>query len=154
MSQIVTVTHSDTSKNGKPRVFFDGKHDWKDAYYCGKTEPPPVGARVEVDTASMQTKDGKGTMWFLNKWGLVPNQPAPAEVKATVAASAVQQSANNLWAQQEATLRFVSNCVGTAIECGKVAQPSDIGGWASAALKAAQGVIAGKIEPIPFDDKF
>ena len=36
----VTVTKIDTSKNGKPRVYFENKHNWQDSYYRSRSRTP------------------------------------------------------------------------------------------------------------------
>jgi hypothetical protein len=159
MAQIYTVTHSDQSKTGKPRVFFDNKHGYQDAYYTGKGAIPPIGARIEASVASMQTKDGKGTLWFLNDWKLASDQPPVEKVREVQAASAVHKDAQQKWLEQEAILRFVSNTVGNALSALQIKAPSDVLPWAESAYKAAVGVLAGKFEgksearKHDFDDK-
>jgi len=157
--QIYTVTHADLSKSGKHRIYFDGKHDWKEAYYIGKADAPPIGARIEANTSSKQTQDGKGTLWFVNDWRLAGDQPPPAQVKATVAASTAVADSHQHWQETEAVLRFCSNVVGSALAALRCQKPEEVGIWAKAALEAAQGVVKGKIvvpgvkiPGAPFDD--
>jgi hypothetical protein len=131
----VIVTHSDTSKSGKPRVYFDGNNNWKDAYYLGpKCPDPPKGVPLEVQTHSWRPENGKSDMWFLDAFkpvegGVAPpsTQPAPVQQpKASVAPAGYT----------EPERMFVSNIVAAAVTAGHAKDPVDLLAWASGALVA------------------
>lgn len=143
----VTVTKLGTSKKGKPVVFFDGRLDWRDQYLLGNTIAPPVGARIEADTAS-KPLDGGGVIWFLNGWKLSSEQPTPTPASQQQPASNSAPSASAAPQTQEFTftepeLRFVSNVVGQAIYGGQIKEPAQIEAW----FNAAKALILG--EPMP-----
>ncbi len=146
-----TVTHADRSQRGTPRVYFDNKHHWQDAYCLKDCDQPPLGSVIEVKTHSWRPPDGKNEIWFLDDWRLAEKQPEPAAIAATQKASAKEALTREQTVQDDMVLRFVSNLVGHAIECGKVDSPARIQEWAGAALSAAQTVLArGEEERIPF----
>src|SRR5271156_3186979 len=68
---IHTVTKSDTSKKGAPRIYLDNKHNWQDAVYISQRMPgpaPEVGMSIDAQMVSKDfNNDGKLT-WFLNSW--------------------------------------------------------------------------------------
>jgi hypothetical protein len=145
---LVTVTKADTSKGGAPRVYFDNKHDWKDAYYVGKKiEAPAVGLTIEANTSS---RDYQGkTYWYLNSWN-APNPP-----KNFTAASPPKPKG---WDIDYGDLsRLVSNIIGSAIEAKLINDPDEIGIWVAAAYRAGETLRSGKIQDfhdrIDFGDK-
>jgi len=149
--QTYTVTHSDKSQKGTPRVYFDRKHHWTDAYYLKDCDMPPLGAVIEVKTHSWRPPNAREDMWFLDDWQLVKDQPPAAAVAAVQQASAAETRTREQTAQDDMVLRFVSNAVGSAIECGRCEKPEQIQAWATAALTAAQSVLArGEKDAIPF----
>src|ERR1700683_1266466 len=78
------VTKLGQTKAGKPVVYLDGRTDWRDMVFLGQTIPPPAGLRIEAEISSTPTRDGKGTMRFLNQWKIAEAQgpalpPLPAQ---------------------------------------------------------------------------
>jgi hypothetical protein len=141
---IVKVTHSDTSKNGKARVYFDGKNNWQDAIYVGQgCLCPPVGSMIEPQTSSRDF-NGK-TVWFLNgyreatKWAGTP-LAAPSQLPVIDAPVKAREG----WDVLPGDLsRLVSNVVGSAIAAGLIKQPIDIHRWAKSAYGAGQSLVMG-----------
>jgi hypothetical protein len=150
---IMTVTNLSKSKSGKDKVICG-----KDEFLLGKncSAPPPIGAVIEADTSdgSFTAQDGKRvTLWWMNSWTLHDKQPPIEAAKAIVQAAATQNGADSKWRQDEATLRFVSNVIGNALQMGGIKAPKDIAQWANAALKASQGVLAGEVTLPVFNDE-
>jgi hypothetical protein len=155
MTNIVTVTKADVSKNGAPRVYFDNKHAWSDAYYLGKrTEAPAVGVTIDADTSSSEFK-GK-VYWYLNKWKIATTDK-PVGTDPPVQSATKPQTqilppvVSKHWMIDYGDLsRFVSNVVGSAIAAGLIKRPTDIHPWIAAAYSALQGLREGK--PVDFED--
>lgn len=141
-----TVTKADTSKGGAPRVYFDHKHDWKDAYYVSKKiEAPAVGAVIEANTASSDYQ-GK-TYWYLNGW-------KEANGAATPNATLGKVTPVKGWNIDAGDLsRFASNVIGSAIEAELITDPEQIGVWIAAAYRAGEQLRSGKVQdfndPLP-----
>lgn len=149
-----TVTKLDQTKNGKPVVYFDNKHDYKEAYFLGKSMPPPMGAVIEVDTKASDF-NGK-TLWFVQSWkfasGAQPVNtatyapPAPVQGQAPYISPAPSQSAPaGLPMEPGDVLRFISNVVGQAINAKTIADPMDITAWAAEALSVARKLRDGSL---------
>jgi hypothetical protein len=155
---LFTVTRADTSKNGKPRVYFDNRHGWKDAYYVSaKIAPPPVGAQIDAEVTSADFNgDGKQT-WFLNSWkacaatSAAPIQaPAPAaapvQPSLPIAAPATPAAATAPeFTFTEPELRFISNVVGQAILAKTITEPGHLSAW----FGAAKALLFGADYPAP-----
>lgn len=145
---IYTVTKSDRTQKGKPRVYFDNKHGWADAFYLGNQVPlPDMGAVIEAQTASKTFEDGK-TIWFLNSWKTALHASAAPQLPPPVVNP-------GSWAIDYGDCsRFVSNVLGSAIGGGLIKTPQDIHPWVSASYKALEGLRKGKLvdfdDPIPF----
>ena len=146
-----TVTKTDVSSKGKPRVYFDNRHAWQDAYYVSPNiQSPEVGMTIEADTASQTFAGAKGATWFLNGW-------KPKDVSG-LAPSVVQEYREKIkpskgWAIEPGDLsRFASNVVGSAIAANLIKTPTDLHPWIATAYSALQGLREGK--PVDFEDKF
>ena len=159
---IMTLTKTDYSKNGKLRAYFDNKHGWKDAYYCGQNvQLPEIGTVMDVNTVAKQFKRDDGsesTLWFIQGWGKAA--PGSAPVAAPSAPAAVSAAAPNGLAVQPAdSLRFVSNMVGSAITSGAIKAPADMALWAVQAYRIVRALQNGALlednrrapapEPVP-----
>lgn len=149
-----TVTKLDQTKNGKPVVYFDNKHDYKDAYFLGKSMPPPMGSVIEVDTKASDF-NGK-TLWFVQSWKFASGQqsaPQPMQANPTTYAPAHPQPAPapsqsvpaGLLMEPGDVLRFISNVVGQAINAKTIDDPQDIGAWAAEALSVARKLRDGSL---------
>jgi hypothetical protein len=139
-SVILTVQEVGQSKSGKPKVkaggnwyFMGGSRD------TGPINPPVVGQTIEARTGSFMI-DGKGFLtieaWRLpqaNQAGQGPQRQAPPPPAGYI---------------DEASLRFISNVVGSAIAAGTVKDPGQVNSW----FQAAKNALEGKSAPIPFDD--
>jgi hypothetical protein len=155
----MTVTKIDSSQNGKPRIYADNRHDWKDAYYVKQgLYMPAVGQVIEADTSSQEFRPGRVT-WFLNQWKAVnspsaavgaaqracngtpgpsslPNSPMPGSQPISPPAQPLKG-----WDIQSGDLsRYASNIVASAITAGLIKEPQDVMRWASAAYASAEGL--------------
>jgi hypothetical protein len=133
MSKVGIVTDRGTSQKGKATIHIDNQ-----LYYAGNTDlgTLTVGDQVEFDASSFA--DGK--LWGINKgWKLVKgvNKYAPSvpQPQGPIAAPARPHAAPER-APNEAELRFISNCVGSAISAGTIKEPEQIEKWTSAARNA------------------
>jgi hypothetical protein len=153
------VTKSDASKSGAPRVYFDNKHDWADAFYVSKKiEAPVVGRTIDAETASSNFQ-GK-TYWYLNSWKPVEmpvaqispmvNPPGPSPAVTYQVHQEPSKPPSGWPIEAGDCSRFVSNVLGSAIAAGLVKRPTDIHPWVATAYTALQGLRAGK--PVDFDD--
>ena len=147
----LTVTGHSKSRAGKDKV-----QCGKDEYMLGKGCPmPPIGAVIDADVTdgSFDATDGKRvTLWWLNAFTLAGQQLPQPQVAAIQKEAVVAAGAKEKWLETEATLRFVSNVLGNALQMGGIKAPKDIAQWANAALKASQGVIAGEVTLPVFND--
>ena len=117
------------SQNGKPKAKIDGK--W---YFVGRCNPDlPVGQRIEYEGAPFTTPNGKQLLG-LNSWKAAPASNGHAPPSGV---------------SDDAEMRFVSNCVGSAITAGTLKEPKDIKAWALAAQKALKAL---KNPDADFDD--
>jgi hypothetical protein len=149
--QTVIVTHADTSKNGKPRVFFDGNNTWKDAYYLGpKCPDPPKGVPIEIESHSWRPENGKSDLWFLDSFKVVAQAPQsipePTQttyVPRSVVSGGLVPSAPIAApaAYTEPERMFVSNIVAAAVTAGHATDPVDLLAWAAGALQALRGMV-------------
>ena len=166
---IATLTKTDYSKNNKLRAYFDNKHGWRDAFYCGQNVAlPEIGTVMDVNTVAKQFKRDDGsesTLWFIQGWGKVPagsvSTAAPSGFAAAPAASVavVATNPNGLAVQPADSLRFVSNMVGSAITSGAIKAPTDMALWAVQAYRIVRAIQNGALlednrkpaapEPVP-----
>ncbi|HUD10958.1 MAG TPA: hypothetical protein VMS08_00985 [Candidatus Saccharimonadia bacterium] len=119
-----TVTEMGESKSHKPKFKIGGR--W---YSAGKCPVLGLHAGMTIDFESSSYEyDGK-TYWGLEAWKPVTPVVAatPGERGAPEPSHAVPQGLD------EAQLRFVSNCVGSAIANGACSSPSDIRQWFNSA---------------------
>jgi len=159
----VIVTKIDTSKNGKPRVYFENKHNWQDSYYIGNkcNGIPTVGQQIEADTSQVTFPNAKGPTWFLNSWKPVQAQQVAQQMTQ---GQQIQTPAINGTYTPKPVMgwpdvptgdlsRFVSNIVGQAITAGLIKAPTDIAPWVAAAYRGAEDMRSGKVKdfdaPIP-----
>ena len=150
---IVTVTKSDASKSGAPRIYFDNKHNWQDAIYCSKVAQPSVGMVINADLTSSEFPKGSGKMlWHLNAWKQADSAPPP---NAKISAENVQKSLSGYysapapkgWNIDSGDLsRLASNLMASAIEAGLVKEPHQLMVWAAGAYRAAESLRSGKVE--------
>lgn len=149
MAVSVKITHMDRSKSGKTRVYFDGRNDWRDAFYVGnKCDVPPVGAEIEPDTSSSVFNGN--TTWFLNRYKVIklPQDLAsapqnafqtsqiPSTRQANTASEPRQQALSTLFDHE---LRFISNVVGQAVYAMTIKEPGQIKAWFDACIEALRG---------------
>jgi hypothetical protein len=145
---IMTLTKTDNSKTGKLRAYFDNKHKWQDAYYCGQNVVlPEIGTVMDCQTVakSFKREDGSESItWFLQAWGkagtasvTAPSAPAP------YAAAPVAASPSGLRIDSGDQLRFISNMVGSAITAGTIKAPVDMAYWAKEAFKIVRALERG-----------
>jgi hypothetical protein len=170
---IVTVTNIDTSKNGKTRIFFNGRGNWQDAHYLGsRCVAPGLGMTIDADVSGKDFRnDGKMT-YFLNSW-----KPAPAANGAAQQMSQITQirpgsdsgqiGSVNMQGPQPGYIppkppsgwdiptgdlsRFVSNVIGSAIAANLIKTPSDIAQWVGASYRAAESLRSGDVPEFDSD---
>lgn len=133
--KIGTVTARGTSPKGKPTIHVDGQ-----LYYAGGTPLAglTVGDKIEFDCSSFGER---GDLWGINKgWKLLEgaHKYPPPQQPSTPAASHERPSAavEHAKAMSEAELRFISNCVGSAITAKTLTDPELISKWVAAAKNA------------------
>jgi hypothetical protein len=156
--QVVTITHKDTTQNGKDRVYFDGKNDWKDAYYIKQgLYAPSVGSMVEVETHAWTPPGKNVAVWYLDSWKAAPasaavgasqrpQAPTPSPARGNGQSAPVEAHAQPLkgWDIQSGDLsRYASNIVASAITAGLIKQPHQIVGWAAAAYTSGNSLREG-----------
>jgi hypothetical protein len=134
----VTVQEYGQSQSGSPKVKASGK--W---YFLNKSlDRPPLG-QVEIKEGSFTM--GDKTFPTIEAWrpaggnGQTPHTGASPSPAAPPAGDYID----------EASMRFISNCVGSAITAGTIKEPGQILAWFQAAKAALQGDGAKQ----PFDDR-
>lgn len=126
----VTVQEHGLSKGGKPKVKASGK--W---YFLARDiAQPPIGAAVEIQEGSF--KAGDSTFATIEKWRTPEGQ---------------QQTSGKPPAGyiDEASMRFISNCVGSAITSGTIKEPGQIRAW----FQAAKAALSPPADEPEFDDR-
>ena len=125
-----TVQGYATSRNGKPTVTIDGQ-----LYYLGKTQlTAEVGERISFEAKAFGER---GDLWGINKWGKLPsNGSQQMETRPPAPLHPYTADPIPTVASDDATLRFISNCVGQAIKAKTITDPTDIEIWVSAARNA------------------
>jgi hypothetical protein len=132
----LTVTKHGQTKKGSPVVYFNNKHTFQDMVFLGReTQAPPIGALIDAELGSKPRDDG-GTMWFLNAWGLAPNQMPVAPTSPPVATNEALKPIAAPEPYTEPERMFISNIVAAAITGGHATDPIDLIAWTRAALKA------------------
>ena len=133
-----TVTRFSKTKNGKPTIYIDDK-----MYFVGRCDVSglSVGDRIDFEGHAF-SDDGK--LWGLDKWGKLPKENGemrvPGGMQQTVVNSPVTMHPYTTGGSlDEPTLRFISNCVGSAITAGTIKDPMEIEKWVSAARNAIRG---------------
>jgi hypothetical protein len=141
-----TVTKADTSKGGAPRVYFDNKHDWKDAYYVSKKiEAPLVGQSIDANTASSDYQ-GK-TYWYLNGWKPAGQPEAPTTVQVS-STRLLPSKGWNLDSKDRAIILEV--VLKAAFDKGLIGIPEEMAPWFERTYRYVEGVSNGK--PIALDE--
>ena len=159
----VTVTKIDSSKNGKPRCYFDNKHNWQDAVYVGNkcNGIPQVGQQIEANTVSKRFPNAQTDTWFLENWRPAQTAAPQQVAQQMTQGQQIQTPAINGTYTPKPVMgwpdvptgdlsRFVSNLVGTAIAAGLIKTPNDIAPWTAAAYRAGNDLRTGKVRD--FDD--
>jgi hypothetical protein len=125
-----TVTKFSTTKNGKATIYIDEK-----MYFVGRcnVDGLQVGDRISFEG---KTFGSEGQFWGLDKWGKLPNGNGNVPL-ARVESRPVHTTPTG--SLDEPTLRFISNCVGSAITAGTIKDPEQIEKWVSAARNALRG---------------
>jgi hypothetical protein len=134
---VVQVQELGQSKNGAPKVKASGT--W---YFLNKKlGNPPIGAPIEIREGSFGDNNQFKTIEAWHPAGGNGGTPPenPAQAPAAPPADYVD----------EASMRFISNCVGSAITAGTIKEPGQILPW----FLAAKAAISGQKAPIPFDDR-
>lgn len=132
---VVTVQELGKSKNGAPKVKASGV--W---YFLNKKlDSPGVGSSIEIREGSFGDNNQFKTIEAWRSAGGTGSQQHNGSATAAPPAGYVD----------EASMRFISNCVGSAITSGAIKEPGQIGSW----FKAAKAALEGKDAPIPFDDR-
>jgi hypothetical protein len=129
---VVQVQEYGKSSGGKPKVKASGK--W---FFLGKEiEQPPMGTSVEIKEGSFRA--GDKTFATIEAWrpagGGNAQQPPAAPPAGYV---------------DEASMRFISNCVGSAISAQTIKEPGQILSW----FQAAKAALDGKRAADPFGDE-
>jgi hypothetical protein len=133
---VVTVQELGQSKNGAPKVKASGT--W---YFLNKKlDNPPVGSTVDIKEGSFGDNNQFKT---IEAWRPVGgNGQTQHHAQAPAAPPAGEYV-------DEASMRFISNCVGSAISSGTIKEPGQILAW----FQAAKAAISGQKAAIPFDDR-
>jgi hypothetical protein len=134
---IVTIQELGKTSNGNPKAKVNG--EW---YFLSKEigPLPPVNTKLEIREGSFTFPDGKPAK-TIEAWrpasngnGHVPQQNAPASSPPGYI--------------EEASLRFISNVVGSAITAGAIKSPGQVLSW----FQAAKSALLDKAAPAPFND--
>jgi hypothetical protein len=132
---IVTVQEFGQSQSGSPKVKASGK--W---YFLNKSlERPPLG-QIEIKEGAFRM--GDKTFETIEAWRPVGANGSQHNAQAPAAAPTGDYV-------DEASMRFISNCVGSAITAGAIKEPGQILSW----YQAAKAAISGQKAAIPFDDR-
>lgn len=133
---VVTVQEFGQSQSGSPKVKASGK--W---YFLNKSiDRPPLGP-VEIKEGAF--KMGDKTFETIEAWRPVGGNGSQQHNAQAPAAPPTGDYVD------EASMRFISNCVGSAITSGVIKEPGQILAWFTGAKAAISGLKA----PIPFDDR-
>lgn len=132
---VVTVQEYGQSQAGSPKVKASGK--W---YFLNKKlDNPPMGS-VEIKEGSFTM--GDKTFPTIEAWRPVGgNGQTQHHAQAPAAPPAGYID--------EASMRFISNCVGQAIAAKTITEPGQIIHW----FEAAKAALSGDAAAAPFDDR-
>lgn len=140
------------SKAGNPKLKIDGR--W---YPAGRNNLDGLveGGRVEYEEGSFPGSDGKPVA-CINKIRPAPVANGPGPVSGAVGAIVSRQSAVIPVSApvDEASLRFISNVVGSAIAAKTLDSPTDIRAWTLAAREALQALSEPPKAAAPVDPEF
>ena len=129
-----TVTKRGVSKNGKPTLHVDGK-----LYFAGKCDVSELSVGDKISFEAHAFSDD-GQLWTIDKWGKLPQENGSMRVSGGAAPDTFHPYAPPVGGSlDEPTLRFISNCVGSAISAKTLTEPEDIEKWVSAARNAIRG---------------
>jgi len=135
---IVTVQELGKTSNGNPKAKIAG--EW---YFLSKEigQMPPLNTKLEIKEGSFTFPDGKPAK-TLEAWRYPPgNGQAPSQQPASAPAAPPAYI-------EEASLRYISNCIGSAIMAKTITAPGQIDAW----FKAAKASLEGKAAPAPYSD--
>lgn len=137
---IVNVQEFGQSQSGAPKVKASGK--W---YFLNKSlDRPPLG-QIEIKEGAFQMGNPPKTFETIEAWRPVGGNGATAP-QHNAQAPAAPPAGDYV---DEASMRFISNCVGSAIQSGTIKEPGQILAW----FLAAKNALSEKKAPIPFDDR-
>lgn len=121
------VQEMNPSKSGQSqRLKINNK--WLVANYKVNLDGVSKGIHVEYEESSFRGNDGKDVMTVA--------RIRPAQGSVPKNGAIVPQSAS----VDEASLRFISNVVGSALTAGIIKAPTEVGPWAIAALRALKSL--------------
>ena len=126
-----TVTKFSQTKNGKPTIYIDEK-----MYFIGRCDVSGLNVGDPISFEAHAFSDD-GKLWGLDKWGKLPSNGAAMVPLARVESRPAHTIPSG--SLDEPTLRFISNCVGSAITAGTIKEPEQIEKWVSAARNALKG---------------
>lgn len=136
---IVQVQELGKSKNGAPKVKASGV--W---YFLNKKlADPPAGSSIEIQEGSFGDSNQFKTIEAWRPAGGNGGQSGSQQRNASAPAAPPAGYVD------EASMRYISNCVGSAISAGHCKEPGQIRSW----FTAAKASLEGKDAPIPFDDR-
>lgn len=134
----VVVQEYGQSQSGSPKVKASGK--W---YFLNKSlERPPLGP-IEIKEGAFQMGNPPKTFETIEAWRPVGGNGSTQHNAQAPAAPPAGDYVD------EASMRFISNCVGSAITSGVIKEPGQILAW----FTGAKAAISGQKAPIPFDDR-
>lgn len=135
---VVTVQEWGQSKNGAPKVKASGH--W---YFLNKKlDNPPIGASIDIKEGSFGDNNQFKTIEAWHQVGANGASAPQHNAKPAPAAAPTDYV-------DEASMRFISNCVGSAIMAKTITEPGQILAW----FQAAKAAISGQKAAIPFDDR-
>lgn len=133
---VVQVQEFGQSAGGKPKVKASGK--W---FFLGRDiGQPPLGASVEIKEGSFRA--GDSTYPTIEAWRPTGGNGSPPQQQNASAPAAPPAGYVD-----EASMRFISNCVGSAIMAKTITEPGQIRQWFQSAKAATKDL------PAPFDDR-
>lgn len=132
---LVTVQEYGRSQSGSPKVKASDK--W---YFLDKSLDNPPKGRVEIKEGSFQM--GEKTFATIEAW-----RPAGGNGESQQHAQAPAAPPADY--VDEPSMRFISNCVGSAITAGVIKEPGQLLAW----YLSAKAALSEKRAPIPFDDR-
>lgn len=136
---IVTIQELGKTSNGNPKAKVNG--EW--CFLSKEIGPlPPINTKLEIREGSFTFPDGKPAK-TIEAWRYPEgNGQPPAQQNASAPAAPPAYI-------EEASLRFISNVVGSAIAAGTIKQPGQVSAW----FEAAKAALAGEAAPAPYDDQ-